>query len=368
MRAIPFKVKFVFMAGLLLFAGPMLKAEPSATTTPRSPDPLAEALPILQAKYADFQALQFKEGDKLGDLMARSNGKIYLCEPEPTPTPIITAFLPGNIIYWRLSSFTPETSWADLSAQFDQWTGQGAEGIILDLRSNTAPDDYAGAARLADFFTPNQTTLFSFMPGSGAANSEQVFRNDAPGPVFHLPVVIMTNRQTDGAAEALAACLKVQGALVVGRTTRGRAADFAEQKLSTGQVLRFAVAQVRMADGTDLWKHPVNPDISLVVNDQIEKAALDLIGQHGVLEVIRETAERHRMSEAALVQGKDPEWDAYLASREKKPETNHSTAPSVQDVVLINALDSLKAIQVSQRHTTTPSDGGAAPEASASVQ
>ncbi len=82
--------------------------------------------------------------------------------------------------------------------------------------------------------------------------------------------------------------------------------------------------------------------------------------------MIQESAERHRLSEATLVQGQDPEWDAYLASFEKKPFL--LSLPAIHDVVLISALDSLKAIRLSQRRTTSPSAGEASPQASASIQ
>jgi len=355
-----------FLSLLFVINSP-LPAESSATLTSH-PDLLAEALPVLRTKYVNFKALQFKEGDRLSDLITRSDGKISISEPATVSTPIISAFLPGNIIYWRLASFTPETTWTNLGAQLDQWVRQGTEGIILDLRSNTAPNDYAGAALVANFFTPNHTPLFSFVPERGPVDSGQVFRSTAADPLFHQPVILITNHQTSGAAEALAACLKSQGALMVGQTTHGKAADFAEQKLSTGQVLQFAVAQVHLADGANLWNHPVNPDISLRINEQVEKTALDLIGRQGILEVIHETTERRRMSEAALVQGDDPEWDDYLVAHEKKPETHPATISPVQDVALINALDSLKAIRVSQRNTTSVSGGEVAPESSLSVQ
>ncbi len=44
-------------------------------------DPIAEALPHLQAGYVDFAALHYKEGDKLSDLAARSDGRISLIMP-----------------------------------------------------------------------------------------------------------------------------------------------------------------------------------------------------------------------------------------------------------------------------------------------
>ena len=111
-----------------------------------------------------------------------------------------------------------------------------------------------------------------------------------------------------------------------------------------------------MADGTQLWNNPVVPDIGIAADDKKEQAALALIGQEHVADVIGEAAERHRMSEAALVHGEDPEIEASLLLRDPKTAAAPS-AVAAQDVVLVDALDSLKAIRLSQR-----ADAPAAPE------
>ena len=108
------------------------------------------------------------------------------------------------------------------------------------------------------------------------------------------------------------------------------------------------------------------PDISLPVNDRTEKGALILIAHHDVLDVIGESPDRHLMSEAALIQGEDPEWDSYLASLEKKPVL--LSLPVIHDEALISALDSLKAIQVSQRHSETSTQTALASPTTTSVQ
>ena len=359
------KIKIAGLCLLLFFVGLVLRAE--SPDPSHSPNLFAEVLPILKAKYIDPQALQGKAGKNLSDLIAHSDGKISIHAEAPSSAPIVTAFLPGNIIYWRLASFVPEAGWPDLIAQFDQWTHQGSEGIILDLRSNTAPDDYAGAAKVADLFALPGT---GFYLNKNSAVTNLSSDNIRLKPAFNQPIVILVNNQTVGAAEALAACLKADGALVVGRTTRGKAAIFEEQKLSSGQVLRYAVGQVCLADGTSLWGHPVSPDIGLVVDDRMEKNALALIERHAVPDVIGEAVERHRMSEAALVRGDDPELDNYLASHEKKPGVPHpGTASSLfQDVALVDALDSLKAIQVSQRRPVSPAGDDALPETSSALR
>jgi hypothetical protein len=159
-----------------------------------------------------------------------------------------------------------------------------------------------------------------------------------------------------GAAEALAGYLQADGAIVVGRETAGKVALFKEDKLSSGPVLRYVVPATEPNDPfgafkfrneAPQWGHPVIPDIALTVNDRNEKAALVLIRDNHISDVIEESAERHRLSEATLVKGQDPELDAYLASLEKGPVL--LSLPVIHDVALISAMDSLRAIQLSER-------------------
>ena len=239
-----------------------------------------------------------------------------------------------------------------------------AVGAVLDLRSADSPDDYTGAAQVLSFFAPADTTFLKYLAlkkdGAGLPNLPIL------GHEFNGPIVVITNNQTTGAAEALADCLKADGALVVGRETPGRVALFDEQKLSSGQVLRFATGNIALADGTPLWGHPLAPDIDVDVDDHNEKAALVLIRDNRVDDVIQESAERHRLSEAALVKGQDPEWDAYLSSLEQKPVL--LSLPVIHDVALVRALDSLKAIRLSERTIPTQTTANAALPASTSVQ
>jgi hypothetical protein len=357
-------LKFTLLS--LLLTGSILWADAPAISppllSPSAPDPLTEALPSLLAKYVDFKSLNYKPGDHLGDLIARSNGEISLNSAAMTaspPLPILTANLPGNIIYWRLASFTPQKSWLDLGTQLEQ-AGGNAAGIILDLRSNLAPDDYAGAAQVMGLFAPEDPALLKF-DAIGINPAVKI-----PDHPIHAPIVVLTNNQTNGAAEALAALLQADGALVVGRPTSGKAAVFDEIKLSSGPILRFVTENISRADGTPLFGRPVVPDISPAVRDHDERAALILIKDNQISDVIQESAERHRMSEATLVQGQDPEWDDYLASLEQKPVL--LSLPVIHDVVLISALDSLKAIRLSERTLPVQSNVNVSPPTSSSIQ
>jgi hypothetical protein len=348
-----------------------LRADAWPAKTPVAPDGMTAALPALQAGYVDFAGLHAGPSDHLADLVARSQGELVL---NPTwgvsgTLPILTALLPGPIIYCRLASLQPTTGWADFAGQLQKWSVQGAQGVVLDLRSNGSVNDFDGAAQMASLFLPAGTRLFTVTDAQGKARdymSTDVLGGSRPA-LMDEPVVVLINAETVGAGEALAATLKANGAVLIGGSTMGRGALFQDETPTPGQALRFVTGRVTLADGTPLWNHPVDPDIGVEVDAKREAAALDLIAQNKVSEVIAEAAARHRMSEAALVRGEDPEIDAYLTSPEG-PGKAVKTAPVTQDSVLVDALDSLKAIGLSERPVGPVPESAAATDVPASVQ
>jgi hypothetical protein len=387
MNSINLSLSLLLLTGTALLAEPVAVDPSQVTSAPavipsKSTDQLAEALPILKEKYVDFAALQYKEGDRLADLIARSNGGVSLeaSAPNPDEHHLMSALLPGSIVYYSLPTFSFPQGWTALLTELSQWKQQGATGIIFDVRSNRDPNDYSGVADMVSLVAPAKTSVLTMR---GAENTQGSVENQsenatyltnasayAPNqvvPPFHGPIIVLINRQTTGAGEVLAAYLKQYcGALIIGQTTQGREAAFGWKQLPSGKVIRFAVAHALLPDGTDLWNHPVVPDLNLPVNEQSEKGALILITHHEILDVIGESPDRHLMSEAALIKGEDPEWDSYLASLEKKPVL--LTLPIIHDETLISALDSLKAIQVSQRRTETSTTADTASSTTTTVQ
>jgi hypothetical protein len=320
----------------LLLAGLQLaQAEP---TTSSSDKP--ELIALLRANYVDFAKIP-RKNDDLQSLIAQSKGGVSVTTAPETTARMFSEVLPGNVVYWRVGSFTPATSWQDLAAQTNKADAVNSPGLVIDLRNNTTPDDFSGALQIANFMSEGQ---------SGLVVRDGTMAAEVPATISlhgHPTIVVLTNRQTRGAAEALAACLKAHGALVMGEATEGKAAIFKEVPMASGGVLRYATAHVYLADGTDLWNKPVVPDVATPTSAKDENNALALIDQNQVSEVIGEADSRHRMSEAALVQGQDPEQDEFLASREKSAPLARSL-PITRDVALVEAIDSLKAIQVLQ--------------------
>lgn len=333
-----------------------------------APDPLGEALPLLQSGFVDFSRLQIQPGEQLKDIVLSSGNEISLESPaavQATPPPIMAALLPEQIVYCRAASFRPASSWADLTGQLEKWLELGAQGIVLDLRSNGAPDDFDGAGHLAGLFLSAGTPLFDLRDVGGKIQSyssippglDSLTGVTLPCPV---PLVVLTDKHTSGAAEGLAASLRMHAALVLGEATAGEGGLFADHPLASGQILHYLVGEVVMPDGTTLWDHPVIPDIDVTADAKKEQVALALIGQQHIADVIGEAAQRHRMSEASLVRGEDPEIDASLAAQ----AAGAGGLPSplaTQDIVLVDALDSLKAIHFSQQADAAPAAGPSNP-------
>jgi hypothetical protein len=248
------------------------------------------------------------------DLVASTVGVFAPASASPSLTPatgrLFSAVLPGNIIYWRAASFTPSTTWDDLAAQTNQQASSAA-GLVLDLRSNNSPEDFAGALHVASFLSKDQTD---------STFAKAAFHGDVTALQGAPIVIVLVNRETRGAAESLASTLQAQGALVMGEATRGR--------------------------------HAVVPDVTTTADARDEAVSLALIDRQQVAQVISESATRHRLSEAALVQGQDPEQEAFIASHEQAEPASAASVP--HDMALLEAIDSFKAIRVLQGEESSP--------------
>lgn len=227
------------------------------------------------------------------------------------------------------------------------------KGVVLDLRF-TAGDDYAAAAAAADLFVAKERPLLDW--GNGLVKSKD--KEDA----IKLPVAVLVNRDTSGAAEALAAVLRETGAgLILGARTAGGAMIGQEFSLKNGQRLRIATTPVKLGDGSALSAQGLKPDIEVAVNAEDERAYRDdayamlpktngaslaaLPGQGGGT---NRPVRRPRISEADLVrerrEGTNINTDDFTAVRDREPEK-----PLIRDPALARAVDLLKGLAVVHR-------------------
>jgi carboxyl-terminal processing protease len=218
-------------------------------------------------------------------------------------------------------------------------------GLVLDLRFADGLD-YAAAAKVADSFLSSDHPLLDWQTGSARAT----LKADA----ITLPVAILVNARTAGAAEALAAVLReTDVGLILGGQTAGQASVFKEFPLSHGGKLRVAVAPVSFGAGKAL-PHGVMPDIAINTSLEDERTYLQepFRALHPPPVARAETAAKEakdqpRLNEVELIRehrsGDDPDQTPDRAAIDKPERT-----PVVADPALARALDLLKGLAVVQ--------------------
>jgi hypothetical protein len=229
------------------------------------------------------------------------------------------------------------------------------KGLVLDLRF-AGGTDYAAAAAMADGFFSKEQPLLDW--------GEGMKKSSAKSDAIELPLAVLLNGQTAGAAEALAAILRQADiGLLLGTNTAGQAGLFKEFKLKTGQRLRVATAALKGRDGQPLPLTGLKPDIHVDVSEEAEQAYFEdaykvlpkasrWSGRIGAAtnEVslsVTNRPPRRRPTEADLVrmhregQEFDPDSFTDAESRERGP-----TRPVITDPALARAIDLLKGLAV----------------------
>jgi C-terminal processing protease CtpA/Prc len=158
---------------------------------------------------------------------------------------------------------------------------------------------------------------------------------------------VLVNSKTIGAAEALAAVLRASDrALTVGAKTAGRASVFKEFSLSTGQKIRVATAEVKLAGGPAL-AGGVTPDIPVQTTLEDDRAYLsDPYKSPHPTEMSGDSqtnTQEARFNEAELVKEHREGLEAGEGLLGTSAEPG---APVIADPSLSRALDVLKGLAV----------------------
>jgi C-terminal processing protease CtpA/Prc len=267
-----------------------------------------------------------------------------------------TRLYDGAFIYLQINAVGDELADKVMAAYRDiaATNKTKIKGIVLDLRFATG-SDYTAAAKTADDFLNNEQPLLDW----GASAVRATKKRNA----ILVPVAVLVNHETSGAAEALAAVLRdTNVGLLIGSETAGHANVYKSFSLTSGEKLRIATAQVKVADKKVL-SGPLKPDIALNVSADDEKAwiadpykvlhkpetAKDADAESIAGEGTSNAPIRRRMNEAELVreqrEGLDP--DAELGIQQLKGKVD--TTPVLSDPALLRGLDVLKGLAVVQQ-------------------
>jgi C-terminal processing protease CtpA/Prc len=182
-------------------------------------------------------------------------------------------------------------------------------------------------------------------------------RSKAKSHAISVPVAALANRQTSGAAEALAALVRETGAgLILGGKTAGQAMMAQEFPLKNGDRLRIATAPIQLGDGSAM-SGGLQPDIAVEVSPQDERAyyadaykGITTSNPGGVGPGATNTAlgtnssRRARFNEAELVREHREGLNTDAETGPQRPREPEK--PMVRDPVLARALDLLKGLAV----------------------
>lgn len=268
-----------------------------------------------------------------------------------------SALYDGPVGYLRIGRVGEGLASQISTAIKDLQASNHLKGIVVDLRY-TDGHDYEQAVAVAGLFVNKELPLLDW--GHGMVQSK-------PNPdAITLPMAVLMNQQTAGAAEALAAMLRSEDrAVLIGSTTAGEATMSQEFPLKDGRYLRIATSSVKLGNG-DTLSSGVHPDISVPVKPEDERVyykdpfkevpssaglIASLVGEGAMNATNATTSHPRQINEAELMRERKAnpgvELDGSLA-----PTTDAQAAaekPVIHDPVLGRGLDLIKGISVIRR-------------------
>ncbi|MEW6553579.1 MAG: S41 family peptidase [Actinomycetota bacterium] len=179
----------------------------------------------------------------------------------------------GGVGYLQLTDWTEDVD-VRISEALAQLKSQGADSLIIDLRSN--PGGYMEPAiKAADMFLRDGIIVSSRGRIAGATKEYT-----ADGEVeWDLPVIILVDRGSASSSEIFAAALRENGrCILVGETTFGKGSIQKIFRQPDGSGLRLTIARYYTPSGASIDDEGITPD-ELVKNPvmgdedlQLEKA------------------------------------------------------------------------------------------------
>jgi Peptidase family S41 len=343
---------------------PAASAKPSAPSSPPpsaspttedlvnslSPGDLQTVVTLLKANFTNPDAITDTELNRAtveGLVVRLPRGIMLLPTKEnalaEAPSILYTEIIGGNTGYVRVGSLNAANLQA-LDKSLSSFAAKNINAVIVDLRASQATTDLPLAAEFAKRFSPKGKTLFTLRKPTG--RQDRVFSSERD-PAFRGLVMLLTDGDTAGAAEAIAAALRFYNkALVIGQTTAGRAAEYSDLSLPSGKILRVAVAEMISPDGRPLFPDGIKPDLPVEMSIADKRQIFQMSGEKGMGPFVYEAGRPH-MNEAALLAGTNPEVEAAEAAQQRRGHAPEK--PPAHDPVLQRALDVVTSLEVYQK-------------------
>jgi carboxyl-terminal processing protease len=169
--------------------------------------------------------------------------------------------LPAELGYVRVNGLFPGAG-AAVAAELLSMVDRGLTGVVLDMRGANGRD-IRSAVDIAGLVAPARARLFSFRD---AGDQDLEVHQAAMQQPLGIPLMILVDANTTGAAELLAATVQGsgRGAMLLGAPTGGDALVREQLALENGLVLYFATRRLVVGSReTDIANEPIIPDIAI---------------------------------------------------------------------------------------------------------
>jgi carboxyl-terminal processing protease len=174
--------------------------------------------------------------------------------------------VPGTqIALLRFVQFSQRSA-AELQAARDEAVAQGAQGLVLDLRSNPGGLVHE-AVDAASLFLPEGETIYLRELADGSRIP--VTTNEAVEPT-DLPMVVLIDGGSASSAEIMSGGIQAAGrAQLVGQTTFGTGTVLITYTLSDGSAVRIAIERWLTPDGELIFGRGIEPDVAVELDPQV---------------------------------------------------------------------------------------------------
>lgn len=207
--------------------------------------------------YADAEALLIGEAGTKVTLKVRRNGEdteMEITRRVLTPTNVATIAF-DNHYYIRVDNFTESTP-DQFSKAVEKAISAGAQYLVFDVRS-VSSGLISSAATILDRLVGSGDMLYvEYNDGS----KETLYTSNSRET--NIPMVVLVNEGTSGAAEFFAAGLRDFGkAKIVGTQTAGVGSMQKTYKLDDGSAIQLTIGKYYLANSETAWEGVgINPD------------------------------------------------------------------------------------------------------------
>ncbi len=215
--------------------------------------------------------------DSIAQLLVKKLGQIdpIIVEVKRAVIPLTSVRLrsePGDkFMHIRLTDFYPQTA-EKLRQVIERELEAGAEGLILDLRSNGG-GLLSAAVNVASLFVEDGLALY--VVDANKRRTDYPIKTEDRDFLTDIPMVVLINGGSASASEILAGALQDHDrAMLIGDTTFGKGSVNWLRRLSNGAGLYITVAHWYTPDGRLIQGEGVAPDIEVTSRDA-QKADVD---------------------------------------------------------------------------------------------